>query len=68
MGDTQEKDGEDPQQEGDPQLREDSQVQQDNDPKTQEETNGGTSTEDTLKVRVPHWVYKECKKIGVNKQ
>ena len=23
-----------------------------------------TGTEDTLKARVPEWVYKECKKIG----
>ena len=62
MGGTQEKEEEDPQQEGDPQLREDSQVRQDNDPKTQEETHGETSTEDTLKARVPHWIYKKCKK------
>ena len=57
-----------PKQEGDAQCWEDSQVQQDNDQQTQEETNGETSTEDTLKARVPHWVYKECKKIGVTKR
>ena len=27
-----------------------------------------TGTEDTLKARVPEWVYKECKKIGAKKK
>ena len=48
-------------------MREDSQGHQENGPKTQEGTNGETNTEDTLKARVPHWIYKECKKIGVKK-
>ena len=68
MGETQEKYEEDPQQEGESQLGEEPQAQQDSDPKTQEETKGGTSMEDTLKARVPHWVYKECKKLGVKRR
>ena len=30
--------------------------------------NAETGTEDTLKARVPEWVYKECKKIGAKKK
>ena len=33
----------------------------------EEVINAGTGTEDTLKARVPSWVYNECKKIGAKK-
>ena len=33
----------------------------------EEAGNTGTGTDDTLKARVPSWVYNECKKIGAKK-
>jgi hypothetical protein len=61
------KQGEDPQQGGDPQHQRDTQMTQEIEHEKEEVINAGTGTEDTLKARVPSWVYNECKKIGATK-
>jgi len=61
------KHGEDTQLGGGPQQRGDPQAQQENEHKSEEAIHVETGTEDTLKARVPAWVYKGCKKIGATK-